>query len=303
MYFASSAKEAGGIGKLLHRREVVSVEKQPVVRANRDTLYSSGVFDLDAGPVTITLPDAGRRFMSLQAFNQDHYVVGNVRYGAGSYAFDKKDVGSRYMLVGIRTLVDPNDPKDVQQVHALQDAIKIEPQQSSATFEAPNWDRAGQKKVRDALLVLNTTLTDTRRMFGSKDQVDPVRHLIGTAMGWGGNPEKDALYLPITLAKNDGATVHKLVAKDVPVDGFWSITVYNADGYLQINPYNAYSLNNITAKKEADGSVSVQFGGCDGKMPNCLPIMSGWNYLVRLYRPRDEILNGTWKFPQAEAVN
>src|SRR5262245_15763331 len=90
MYFASSAKEDGGIGKLLHRREVVSVEKQPVVRANRDTLYSSGVFDLDAGPVTITLPDAGRRFMSLQAFNQDHYVVGNVRYGAGSYAFDKK---------------------------------------------------------------------------------------------------------------------------------------------------------------------------------------------------------------------
>jgi hypothetical protein len=42
-------------------------------------------------------------------------------------------------------------------------------------------------------------------------------------------------------------------------------------------------------------------GGCDGKIPNCLPIMKGWNYMVRLYHPRDEILNGTWKFPQAQS--
>jgi hypothetical protein len=111
MYFATSAKEAGGVGKLLHRREVVSVDKQPVVRANRDTLYSSGVFDLDAGPVTITLPDAGNRFMSMQAFNEDHYVVGDVIYGVGSHTYDKEKVGTRYMLVGIRTLVDPNIPK------------------------------------------------------------------------------------------------------------------------------------------------------------------------------------------------
>jgi hypothetical protein len=42
----------------------------------------------------------------------------------------------------------------------------------------------------------------------------------------------------------------------VPVDAFWSITVYNAEGYLQPNPYNSYSLNNITVKKNPDGSVA-----------------------------------------------
>jgi hypothetical protein len=155
------------------------------------------------------------------------------------------------------------------------DAIKIT-QQDPGKFELPNWDPASQKKVRDALLVLNTTLADTRRMFGTKDQVDPVRHLIGTAMGWGGNPEKDAFYLPTTPAKNDGKTVHKLNVKDVPVDGFWSITVYNAEGYLEPNPYNAYSLNNITAEKSPDGSVAVQFGGCDGKIPNYGSNWRGW---------------------------
>ena len=55
-------------------------------------------------------------------------------------------------------------------------------------------------------------------------------------------------------------------------------------------------LNNITSTKTADGSVTIKFGGCDGKIPNCLPIMKGWNYTVRLYRPRSEILSGQWMF-------
>src|ERR1700710_418824 len=53
MYVAGLAKQ-GGIGKLLHRREPASIDHQTVIRLNRDTLYTSGVFDLDAGAVTIT---------------------------------------------------------------------------------------------------------------------------------------------------------------------------------------------------------------------------------------------------------
>jgi hypothetical protein len=86
----------------------------------------------------------------------------------------------------------------------------------------------------------------------------------------------------------------------VPVDGFWSLTVYNSEGYLQPNQYNAYSVNSITAKRGADGAVSIQFGGCDGKIQNCLPITQGWNYTVRLFRPRAEVLDGTWTFPLAQ---
>jgi hypothetical protein len=105
-----------------------------------------------------------------------------------------------------------------------------------------------------------------------------------------------------TPAKNDGATIHRLNVKDVPVDGFWSISLYNAEGFFEPNNLNAYTINNITATQSTDGSVAVQFGGCDGKIPNCLPIVAGWNYMVRLYRPRPEILDGTWKFPQAQPV-
>ena len=86
----------------------------------------------------------------------------------------------------------------------------------------------------------------------------------------------------------------------MPVDGFWSITVYNSRGYLEPNQYSAYSVSNITARKDADGSVPVQFGGCDGNIPNCLPTMAGWNYMVQLFRPRAEVMNGAWKFPEAQ---
>jgi len=300
LYMSNLAKEAG-LGKLEHRREPANIDKQTVIRLNRDTLYTSGVFDLDAGPVTITMPDPGKRFMSLQVVNEDHYVPA-VYYGAGTRTLTRENVGTRYATVGIRTLVDPNDPSDVEQVHALQDAIKVS-QKGVGKLELPNWDQASQKSIRDALLALNDHTGGFARAFGAKGQVDPVRHLIGTAAGWGGNPDKDATYLSVTPAKNDGTTVYKLNVKDVPVDAFWSVSVYNAKGYFEKNPENAYTLNNITGKKNPDGSIAIQFGGCDGKVPNCLPIMKGWNYTVRLYRPRPEIVSGKWKFPEAQAVN
>lgn len=299
LYFSGMVKD-GGFGKFIHRREPASIDNQTVIRLNRDTLYSSAVFDLDTGPVTITLPNAGKRFMSLQIVNQDHYVPA-VYYSAGSYTLDRKKVGTRYAVAGVRTLVDPNDPKDVEAVHKLQDAIKVT-QKEPGKFEVPNWDQASQKKVRDALLVLGSTIPDFKKAFGTKAEVDPVRHLIGTALGWGGNPDKDATYLNITPRHNDGKTVYKLNVKDVPVDAFWSVSLYNADGYYEKNPYGAYSINSITGKKSADGSIPIQFGGCDGKILNCLPIMKGWNYTVRLYRPRAEILSGKWKFPEPQPM-
>jgi hypothetical protein len=292
----------GGFGKYVHHRDLYPVDA-PIVRPNRDTLYSFSIFDLDAGPVTIALPNANPRFMSLQVIDEDQYTP-EVHYGGGRYTFAREKIDTRYVQLGVRILVDPNDPEDVKKVHALQDAITVEQPGGPGRFEVPNWDQASQKKVRDALLVLGATLPDTKRMFGRRDQVDPVRHLIGTAMAYGGNPEKDALYLNITPSNNNGKTVYRVVINgEVPVDGFWSIIVYNDKGYFEQNPYNAYSLNSITAKKSADGSITIQLGGCDGKIANCLPTMPGWNYMVRLYRPRAEILNDSWKFPEAEPVN
>lgn len=77
-----------GFGKFFHYRNPTPVDHQDVIRMNRDTLYSGAVFDLDAGPVTISLPDAGKRFMSMQIINEDEYTP-MVVYGKGSYALTR----------------------------------------------------------------------------------------------------------------------------------------------------------------------------------------------------------------------
>jgi hypothetical protein len=299
LYFGNMVNE-GGFGKYFHIRELSPVDHQLVIRVNRDTLYSAAVFDLDAGPVTITLPDPGDRFLSLQVIDEDHYTH-DVHYGAGQCTLTRDHIGTRYVATPVRILVDPNDPADVSAVHALQDAIAVR-QAAAGSFEVPRWDPVSQRTVRDALVTLATTLPDTRRTFGTKEDTDPVRHLIGSANAWGGNPQKDALYLTVVPPENDGTMVHRLTVGDVPVDGFWSVTVYNSDGYLTPNVQNTYSYNNVTAQQGSDGKTTIQFGGCDGSAPNCLPITPGWNYTVRLYRPRQEILDGSWTFPAAQPV-
>jgi hypothetical protein len=299
LYFGNSVRR-GGFGKLYHYRTPTPIDKQEVIRMNRDTLYSSAVFDLDAGPVTVVMPDPGKRFMSLLVVDQDHYNP-PVVYAPGTYTFSKDKIGTRYMMVAVRTLLNPADPADVKAANALQDKIVVQQPGGPGKFEVPKWDPVSQNKVRDALLVLGSMsgASPTVRRFGAKSEVDPIQHLLATAAGWGGNPPEAAVYTPFFPKANDGKTVHRLTVKDVPVDGFWSISIYNAKGYFEKNALESYSVNNLTAKPNADGSFTVQFGGCAKDTPNCLFTPPGWNYVARLYRPRKEVVDGTWQFPLA----
>ena len=85
----------------------------------------------------------------------------------------------------------------------------------------------------------------------------------------------------------------------MPVNGFWSISIYNKDGYFEKNKFDSYSINNLTAKPNKDGSYTINFGGCDDDRINCLYVMDGWNYAVRLYQPQEVIQQGKWKFPMS----
>jgi len=94
LYFSVVALKEGGFGKFEHHRELSPVDAQTVIRMNRDTLYSAAVFDLEAGPVTITLPDAGKRFMSLQTISEDQYSPPTI-YDPGPHTLTREKVGTR----------------------------------------------------------------------------------------------------------------------------------------------------------------------------------------------------------------
>jgi len=298
-YFTRAVSQ-GAFGKIVNNRDVTQVPQQSAPRSSRDTLYSAGVFDLEAAPVTVTLPDTSGRFMSMEIISEDHYAI-DVVYAPGRFTYTQNKVGTRYAMLVIRTAVDADSPPNLGAAYRLQDAVQVQ-QASAGSFEIPNWDPKSIGEARDSLVVLGSLGVGSAVMFGRKSEVDPVAHLIGTATAWGGNPPSAAVYKDVFPTQNDGATVHQLTVKDVPVDGFWSISVYNASGYFQKNALDRYSTSSLTAKPNTDGSITVQFGGCEKTTPNCLPIMSGWNYTVRMYRPRKAILDGSWQFPVAAPV-
>ena len=284
-------------GKFGHYREPYDVDNQVTVSGNRDTLYSVGVFDL-MSPVTVTLPETEGRYQSLMIVSQDHSIWSF--YGPRTGTLTEEKVGSRYVLLAIRTFMDPNDEQDMKAAHQLQNAVVVE-QAAIGAFEVPNWSKEDVEKMRDTVRVVASTVTDASKCFGKKENLDPVYWMLGAALGWGGLPAEAATYSNAVPEKNDGKTPYTLTVTDVPVYGFWSVTLYDDKGWMPVNKYNAYSFNNVTAKKAKDGSVTIHFGG-DPEADNFLAIVPGWNYIVRMYKPGPEILNGSWTFPGAQEV-
>lgn len=205
-------------------------------------------------------------------------------------------------MVLVRTFADPNDPADMKTAHALQDAIQIR-QASPGKLELPDWDTVSLAETRQQLNQMAAKMKDFSEAFGRRGEVDPIQHLIGSAAGWGGNPQRGAMYFNATPERNDGKTPYTLtMPKDVPVEAFWSVTVYNKDGFFTPNELNAYSFNSVTAERNGDGSVTVHFGG-DPKATNYLPITDGWNYVVRCYLPGWQIIEGNWAPPAPQPVD
>jgi len=287
------------IGAMTHLRAPTTPANQPVIRMNQDTLYSATVLDLSQ-PVKIILPEVGGRYMSMHVVNQDHYM--SVEAKPGIYELTEDGVGTRFAYVTIRTFIDILDPADLAKAHAAQDAIKITGG-GEGPFEAPDWNIDQLAVARKALSDLASLGFDASYAFGRKEEVRPVDYLVGAAAGWGGLPRTAAMYTIESVAENDGQTTYAVTVKDVPVDAFWSVTVYNADGYLEANERGVNSYNNVSAQPNEDGSYTIHFGSCEDSRVNCLPITPGWNYAIRMYQPRAEILDGSWRFPTPQPVD
>ncbi|NOC85926.1 DUF1254 domain-containing protein [Ruegeria atlantica] len=300
MFRTNMANLGLAVGELGHMREATTPDNQPVIRMNQDTLYSGILLDLSE-PVEVTLPKADGRYISMHVINQDHFMYAEAE--PGTYQITQEDLGTRFGFIAFRTFVDVTDPDDIAAAQAAQDGIVVSGG-GTGPFDAPNWNTEQLATARQAINDLSLLGTDSARAFGrTKDEIDPVQFLVGAFSGWGGLPPEAAIYLLDAVDQNDGETPHAVTVKDVPVRAFWSVTVYNGDGFLEANDLGVNSYNGYTAEAAEDGSVTLHFGGCDDGRVNCLPITSGWNYAIRLYEPEDAILNGNWTFPKLEPIN
>jgi len=206
------------------------------------------------------------------------------------------------MVFVVRTFADPGNPKDMDRAHKLQDGIIITQKNKGDLSGLKDWNEKDMLAMRKAFDMAGSSMTSSASFFGVKCDRSYFQNAMGIAIGWGGMQRKDALYLPGKVAKNDGKTAYTItVPKTVPVGGFWSVTIYNDKRFMVKNKYDSYSFNSVTARKNSDGTTTLHLGG-DPKADNYLPIPKDWVYIVRFYQPKEEILNGSWKFPEAVEV-
>ena len=147
--------------------------------------------------------------------------------------------------------------------------------------------------------------TDTMGVYGNYY----LKRAIVAQVGLGANLPEDAIY-PVNVADStgrplDGAnryTIHFDKGETPPANAFWSITLYDTEGFQVANPLNRFNLSSwMPLKRNADGSLDLYFQTYDPgseKSSNWLPAPKGpFNLTMRLYAPRSDALTGKWNPP------
>ncbi len=288
----AAATGTNGLGQWEHSREGADPNDRTVMRINFDTVYSFLILDLTE-PATLTMPETDGRYQSAWIITDEHYNP-MAFVEPGTYTLTQENVGRRYAVVVVRTQVNVMDPGDLEVVHALQKQLKIEQTGRGSFVPSNNWDieEVLAMRARYQQTARDEGIT-SKEMFGKKGEVPLTEHNAGTAMGWGGLTPERAVYPTIYP---DSTASQTLTLTDVPAGAFWSITVYDSDGYPQGESYN---INSAFAVANADSSYTIHFGG-DSNAINYMDIFEGWNMTLRIYEPTEAYFNGEWEMPELE---
>ncbi len=277
--------DQGAINKFVHEEDVVvDLDKQTIIRSNIDMFYSHAVVDITRG-ATLTLPAADGRFRLAQIVDSNGYTP-DVFYDAGTYDL-RSNSGSDFVYVFMRTAADPADAQDQDEARAVMQGASIE-SKGGGTFHS-DWDPAEVIAMRREI-IFGATYTDSLGAFGDVDDIEDFeKFTFAAAAGWGGLPEADAAYWPIEPKLGDQCAT--MTIEPPPVDRYWSLTVYDVEGWLA-HPAPVRSTGNTTPNE--DGTLTFHFG-CGDDALNNIDITENWTFILRLYGPQEPILNGTYK--------
>ncbi len=298
-YISMIAKEtcSDGMGVLMHEREPSDPSHRAFARVNYDTLYSWVLLDLTS-PATISMPETNGRYQSAQVLNEGHWMP-FVITEPGTFTLTRENSGSRYVLVGFRTQMNMQDPEDIAAANKLQDLISLDQAEPGELVFTDRWDKDAILTMRKELQVLRDEKGyKSEDMFGKQGEIYPDLNNVGVAIGWGGQPKEGAVYLFYTPDSDEHQT---LTLSEVPhaANAFWSITVYDEDGFVASDPFN---INSSFAKTDANGDTVLNFGG-DPSADNYLPVYPGWNATLRIYTPEADYFSGEWVRPELQTAD
>ena len=285
-----------GVGEFLHQKGAMDPKERTILRPNFDTLYSFAVLDLNS-PATVVLPETDR-YQILEVVNEEHWIPLETAK-PGGYQLTKESMGSRYVLALVRTRVNMQDPEDVKKAGAVQDQIDLQQAAKGEFVSTNNYDMDEILAMRaDYNKRLAPEGVTSEMAFGKKGEISEEMRNFGVGVGWGGLTKNGAVYpIPKTVDSTEPQT---LTLKAVPSDprAFWSVTVYDKEGFSVGEKYN---VNSAFAKENEKGEYVIHFGG-DKSKDNYLDIYSGWNVVLRIYSPTESYFDGSWTLPQFQPV-
>ncbi|MGF1694496.1 DUF1254 domain-containing protein [Vibrio lamellibrachiae] len=265
-----------------HADTLITPDNQTVVRQNRDTLYSKGIFDTNGG-VKFELPKIDT-YQSLQIIDEQHRTIGVIYSEEGKNSLtvtpDMLSSGEHVWVV-MRTQVKSMAEQDLALGREQQRMVKVSAN-SSNSYIAKGFEQKSRETTRldqeKSILKI-----DLARSFGAPGS-EVVREFdakVATAMGFGGLPSKHAYY-KVLIAEDRTGSCQSMTFEKPPIQekGFFSVTTYGPDGYIHTYNY-ATSSREITPNQ--DGSITVNFN-CEGAKNN-LDVASGWTGILRMYMP------------------
>jgi len=309
---------------------LVKAGDDKVVRMNNDTFYKMAFVSLAKGPVVLSSTDsAADRFSSFQLMDDRNVNYANVIRPNGEYTLysgerpatirgEAIEVPSELSVVIVRVEVkDKLAPADVTAAEAIFRGIAID---GPSIDRVPAVDRLSgfdAAVAKEALRRIDQTFQKGpfRSLVAGPGEVpDKVSHLqlaAGTKGGWGGpvvmHSSYETLFLGADGKRFDGSLgAYTVTTPEPPVDAFWSITVYDSErgGFLHPNDDDRYHINNTSAVKNDDGSVTFLFQRhCGPGDSNCLEVPNGeFDLTARYYLPQGPIQTGEWQLPPIQRV-
>ena len=292
----------GGLNAFNHFPGVASAEDRFVVSPNNDTVYSLAIVNASEG-FTLELPDMGERFMSIQITDENHMTPFHL-HGGGTYEFTADQFETDYVGIGVRTGTDASKEDVAFIAEQLQSQYRITGASADDTMPRPDLERLA--RVRAALVKEYGKLSSTSGAMQPRTELvedwEFFTYVIAGAFGL--SADENAMYLPYALPDAKGGACYMATYPPVPVEAFFSITVYGPEKYLMSNENNIVSSLQGVVMNE-DGSFSVAFGGeqCRDLAPNyAYTPEDGWSLLLRAYRPDVEAFRA-YEMPEIVEAN
>ncbi|MFC5272311.1 DUF1254 domain-containing protein [Adhaeribacter terreus] len=278
-----------GVNKFVHNRELTPTDDQPVVRINRDTYYSMAVVDVSKG-ATIEMPDIPEgKYMSVQPVTEDHRIQ-KMMYGPGSYDLSTHTGTHLYLIIRLDGTFTKEEAKAIQDQMRIKsnsnNLFATEPINKESFYKVESELKAKVSEIvkRDGIHGMKGMFTNPRDE--SAKDLTVEKYQVGAAAGWGGAQLIDNIYESSGNFSTDSC--YQLTFEDPKNGAFWSITVYDKNGFM-FNDLANFSSN--TAKKNQDGTYTISFG-CGKDAPNNLEIdnpSNKFNILARHYRPSKRV--------------